>query len=584
MNKFIAAIRRHKTISVVVILALAAAGYFVFKPKSGSVSAVVYTYGTAGPGTISQSVSGSGQISASRQTDIKSLAAGEVLKVAVSAGQQVKAGTVIAQLDDKDAQNSLRDAKEALETAQLSLEKLNEPADELSLTQTENSLKQANESLATSREDLGKSYEQGFNSVSSAFIDFPDIISGLQDIVTGSSQYIVQSSPSYLEYYYDNIKSYDAQAAELEAKAASSYQKAKAAYEKNFQDYKSVSQYSDKAQIESLIDETYQTSKSIAEAAKNTVILIQRYKDVAASRNSVPQSFATTQITAVSGYITKANANASSLFSAGQNIESAKNSIITSQRTVDERTQSLENLLAGPDTLDVRSQELSISQKKRAVADAVEKITEYTIIAPFDGMIASVGVDEGDTVSANASIATIITGNQIATISLNEVDIAKVKVGQKTTLTFSAIDGLTMTGKVAEVSQIGAVSQGVVTYDVIIALDTEDSQVKSGMSASAVIITQIKQNVLLVLNAAVKTGNDGSYVLLVLSTDADAGKLAKQQTVTAGLSDDTSTEIIQGLSEGDIFVVSSSSKATASQSSSSSRSLFNMGGGGPGAH
>ena len=99
----------------------------------------------------------------------------------------------------------------------------------------------------------------------------------------------------------------------------------------------------------------------------------------------------------------------------------------------------------------------------------------------------------------------LITKQKIAEISLNEVDAAKVKVGQKVTLTFDAIDGLSITGEVSEIDALGTVSQGVVTYGVKIAFDTQDERVKSGMSVSAAIITDVKQNVLLVPNAAVKS-------------------------------------------------------------------------------
>jgi len=585
MVNIFSTIKRHKIIFLIVVVVLAAAGYYFLRPRQNATGTITYNYGEVGRGTIVQSVAGTGQISAAKQSDLKSKVAGSVLGVNVSAGDKVKAGDVIARIDNDDAQTAVDDAKTALETAQLSYEKLMEPASELSLTQAQNVLDQAKETLKDDQEKLAKTYEQGFNSVASAFLDLPAVISGLQDIVTGSSSYIIQSNSTYLEYYSDAIKDADSQAPALATKAATSYRKAKTQYDKNFQDYKSLSQFSQESQIEDLITETYETTKLIAEAIKDTNTLVQRYEDILNARNVNPQSFADTQLTQLASYSSKNNSSLNDLYSSSQSITSAKSAIVNANRSIDEKTQSLENLNEAPDELDIRSQKLAILQKERALSEAIEKLEDYTITAPFDGTVASVEVDKGDEIVANAAVATVITDNLVATITLNEVDIAKVKVGQKATLTFSALEDLTMTGKVAQVNSVGAVSQGVVSYEVTIALDTENSQVKPGMSISATIITQARQNVLLVPSTAVKTANESSYVLIPGGADAAQ---PKQQVVTVGLSDDTNTEILEGVGEGDRIVVTSSkqtSKTTitgSNASGSNNRSFFNMGGvGGP---
>ena len=105
---------------------------------------------------------------------------------------------------------------------------------------------------------------------------------------------------------------------------------------------------------------------------------------------------------------------------------------------------------------------------------------------------------------------------------------AKVKVGQKVTLTFDAIEDLSITGEVAEIDTLGTVSQGVVNYAVKIVFDTQDERVKSGMSVSAAIITDVKQDVLLVPNAAVKS-NDEQYVEVL------ENNIPRNQTVETGL-------------------------------------------------
>lgn len=175
---------------------------------------------------------------------------------------------------------------------------------------------------------------------------------------------------------------------------------------------------------------------------------------------------------------------------------------------------------------------------------------------------------KGDPVSASTILATLVTKQKIAEISLNEVDITKIKVGQKTTLTFDAIPDLTITGQVAEIDTVGTVTQGVVTYAVKISFDTQDDRVKPGMSISASIITDIKQDALLAPNSAVKQQGDAAYVEIF----AGETQAPRQQTVQTGLSNDTMTEITSGLNEGDRVVTQ-----TITQTTSQSQTQQNTG-------
>ena len=89
-------------------------------------------------------------------------------------------------------------------------------------------------------------------------------------------------------------------------------------------------------------------------------------------------------------------------------------------------------------------------------------------------------------------------------LAVNEVDQPSLKKGQD-------VDSLRRaarphrTGKVDEVDDKGTVSSGVVTYDVWVALDVTDKRLRSGMSSSVTIVTDVARNVLLVPNAAVKS-------------------------------------------------------------------------------
>jgi multidrug efflux pump subunit AcrA (membrane-fusion protein) len=141
---------------------------------------------------------------------------------------------------------------------------------------------------------------------------------------------------------------------------------------------------------------------------------------------------------------------------------------------------------------------------------------------------------------------------------------------------------------VAEVDAIGTVSQGVVTYNVKISLDTQDERVKPGMSASASIITEIKQDVLLVSSSSIKSSNGTNYVEMLENaaavnnlsasvsnnTGVSSSTLPKQQMIEIGLSNDSMTEVTSGLKEGDQVIVRTITPSTSTSQTSSGQTIF----------
>lgn len=583
---------RHKYISASIALGLVLLAWWLVSTNKGAAKAT-YVFAQAKKDMLISTLSGSGQVSASSQVDLKTQASGQLVYLDALNGKEMKAGQLIAKLDDSDAQKSIRDAQASLESAQISYKKLTQPADALSMMQAENSLVQAQDAVKTAETNLGKAYEDGFADVTNAFVDYPTIVNGLNDVLLGSSFSIGGFN---IDYYADRIKSFDKSSKpdEYYSLAYSSFAAAKTSYTKTFNSYKATSIFSDKDKIEILISDSYEAAKKISDAIKGASSLVQLYKDTMTSNSADIQSLATTHLSNLNSYSAKATTHLNALASAKTSIESAKNSLENAKRSLQEKTQSLVDLKAGATALDKQSSELSVKQREDALLDAKEKLNDYYVRAPFDGAIAKVSVTNGDTLSANAAVVTFVTKQKIATISLNEVDAAKVKVGQKANITFSAISDLNITGEVIEVDSLGTVSQGVVTYSAKIGFDTQDDRVKPGMSMSAKIIIDSKADALIVPSAAVKTSGSQKYVEMAdekideskatAATGVELKNKTKRQIVETGLSNDTYIEIISGLNEGDYVIAKSSSSAsktqTQSQTQNSQRSLFG-GGGGP---
>ena len=524
---------------------LGGGGYYVKQKWFTAATATRYVTGKVERGVLTTSVSGTGQVSASLQVDLKSKVSGEVVYVGVKQGQDVKLGTIIAQIDAKDAQKTARDAETSLETAKLSLEDLLAPADTLSVLQSENALISAQQSKEKAEDDLAKSYDDAVNTAADAFLELPTIMTGLHDILLG---YTLSSSQQNMDYYVNAVQTYDSGVAQYRDDAYTAYQKARSAYEKNFIDYKATSRFSDVGVIEALIDESYETTRDIAEAVKSTVNLIRFYEDKVTERGFKPLAIADTHLAGLSTYTSKINAQVSNFSSIRQTIKTDKKTIIDSGRTIVEKTESLARLKAGADDLDIRAQKITVQQKEDALLDARQKLTDYYIRALFDGVVAALDIKKGDDASSGTAMASLITKQRVATISLNEVDIAKVRVGQKATITFDAVDGLNITGEVAEIDTLGTVSQGVVSYKVKIVFDVQDDRVKPGMTLSTSIILTSKQDVLVVSNSAIKIQGNENYVEILVNG------VPQKKIVTVGDSNDLQSEITNGLTDGEEII------------------------------
>lgn len=200
-----------------------------------------------------------------------------------------------------------------------------------------------------------------------------------------------------------------------------------------------------------------------------------------------------------------------------------------------------------------------------------------TIYAPISGTVTGLSLQIGSVIASISSNSNSTqTSTKIAsvktkamptiTINLSEIDVPKIKMGNKATVTFDALPDKTYTGQVVSIDTAGTINSNVTTYATVIRLDLESEAILPNMAASANIITQTKHNILLVPSSSVKTDSDTS------TTTVQVMKNKQPQTVTVeiGLSSDTQTEIVSGLKSGDIIVTSSSQMQNSNQTSSQS--------------
>ncbi len=528
----------HKIISIIILVVVLYAGYWIYGNITSTAGETQYITTTVQKGTIISSITASGQVESSNQIDLTAKVSGTITYVGVKAGDKVVKGKTLFSIDNSDAEKTIRDAKISLQSANLSLQKL----------QIQNSSDNINANLT-------KAYSDGFNTVSSTFLDLSSTLTGIQNLLTqrNLSDNAARNNGKTATNYRDI--------------AETAYYTAQTAYDKNKNDFNALDYNSQQSDIDTVVSETYDTTQLLSNAIKD----FNDYVNYLVENTGRPSDFTSVQST-LSGYTNTINEHSSALLTAKANIQSYKDSIPSNN-------------------IDMQNALITVTQRQNTLADAQQALANYYVSAPFDGIIASVTAKVGDT--ASGTLGSIITNQKIATLSMNEVDVAKIKLGEKVTVTFDAITDLSMTGTVAQIDTMGTVSSGVVSYSVKIAFDTENDLVKPGMSVSASIITDSKTDALIIPSSAIKTQGTTKYVLMfatplatpATSSQGTPSKIAPNQvTVEVGISDDTNTEILSGLKEGDQIVSrtitsTSATKTSTTSTKSSTRSL--LGGGGP---
>ncbi len=573
-SRILAFVRRRRVLSAVIAALVIFGGVWLHGKIFPTATQTTYTLGTASTSTIVASISATGQIATADSVDIQAKVSGDITAVYVKEGQRVSAGTALFSIDSTDARAKVVQAESSLATSRLQYQRdaAAAPID----------YEKAQDALAQDTQDLADTYVDTYNKLSSTYLNLPTVMTGTQNALYGYDMSLSRSQWN-TDVLINVFQNQDARAlvtgfADI---AKDDYQAARSAYDAALSRYKTTSRASESAALEDLLDRSLAMSTLIAQSVQSELNFLNTVSDQAQKYNVQLPSYFSTLLSSERTYLSTANSEQASLLAQKKSIATAKQAVRDDQHAI--TLLQVGNATDGTNPISLQVSAQSIASAEQNLAQLRDALADYTVRAPFAGVLSTVSGTKGET--ASGSLATLVTSQQIAQLSVNEVDAAKIAAGQKATLTFDAIEGLTLTGRVLSVDSVGTVSQGVVSYTVKIGLDTQDSRVKPGMTVNAAIITDTRIGVLAVPTSAVKTTGGRTYVLVfdpaieTTGTTYSGAQAPREAAVTTGISDDTSVEITSGLTGGEQIVVRSS---TAAQTTTSSTSRTQGGFGGPG--
>lgn len=209
--------------------------------------------------------------------------------------------------------------------------------------------------------------------------------------------------------------------------------------------------------------------------------------------------------------------------------------------------------LSGDDlTESIQSASETLRNAELSMKNMEDTMANYTITSPIKGTIVQKNYKQGDSLSTGKEMCIIYDLSYLEmVISVDELNISALEVGQPVVITADAVNGQSYEGKVTRVSVAGNTSGGTTTYPVTIRIDQTEG-LRPGMNANAEIVTAKSSQTLTVPNAAIIRGN---YVLVTTDSpsaaNADESMTAPEGyvyvPVKTGVSGDDYTEILSGL-------------------------------------
>jgi len=585
--------------AVALIAVIAGGAVFVSRANAPVAKAELRTQAVT-KGSVIQSVAVSGSVAAANQTKLTFKSAGKIAAVYVSVGQQVTAGQPLAKLDTTDLEAALAQAQANLVTAQNNYNRTASSTND-SQKALNQARQQAAQDLATAQAALNKittnyaSAKSNFTSYTdnavSGILSFQDSLNTIQSqidaliaemsaIVGGGDTGDLRNALNAVSGANSpGLQNARANSVSLLSPALADFQSSRSALLSVVADFDSALAAG---------NDTTSIASSIQLAQTNYTIATSRLVSALDTTSAVLATVQTSVITAQSSLNTQATktlhtpfdqwrADLATLYTlvggqqqnvstvklkitqaatylgtvndaAGGSIVNATQNVTTTaqrgQQSIDAATTALSSK-----PFDLTNSQASVDNAASAVETAQNNLANAVVTAPSAGVVASIASQVGEA-AANPFLVLANTTSLVLHGTIGETDVAKVKLGLVANV---AVDAVTaagrMTGRVTSLDPVATIQSGVPVYGIDVTIDVPNAQVKPGMTGTATVVIASRQGVLTVPNLAIRTTNGRRYLQILKEGEA------VDTDVVFGIANDTTTEVVSGVQEGDLAVL-----------------------------
>lgn len=470
---------------------------------------------------------------------------GKIESVSVKEGQKIKRGDVVAVVDKRDLNTSLREAEAALSSLRATLDGVLNP---------------------TRKEDVDF-YEARVSSAKTAIRIAEDKLREQEKISEEEKKIAHQSTPVLLGSVYKQIKDIEIDIVRIARDYFSSMVVAETTSGRrsrdiikrstsNIEEYKNLALRSDvgfeeknealkevEAELRIILKEI-DSLINVAESSfykdrflKTDVDLLRLYR----STTNVVLGEIVAHIGSLSSTSVKINAE---LTMARGNVDSAKSALSEAER-------SLLQIKADPRSSDIRAREADIRQAEARIELLKNRMADTRLVSPAGGVVSNVLARGGEVVGGGVPVVIIAPEEEMQiAIDIYEGDIAKVKVGDRVSAKFVAFPNEIFEGEVVFINPIGRIIDGVIYFSVKIILDNYPENALPQMTVDITIRTAEKKDVVLIPERAIYRKEGKEFVQIIVN-----GELKEIEIETGLRGEGRMIEIISGVSEGDRILI-----------------------------
>ena len=503
-------------ISIIVILGLAAGGYFYF----GSEEKPKFDVAVAKRADLIQEVSVTGRVKPAKSVELAFEKGGKVAAVYANVGRQIQAGQTLVVLENAEFSAQLKQAEASVKSEQAKLDELKRGT--------------RSEDIEVQRVKV-KNYEAALEDAKKNLVDkLQDAYTKSDDAVRGKADQFIsnpRSSNPSISYYIvsdDQLKRDTEWLRLLLESMLKSWQLSlgQLTLSNDFIAYANEAK-KNLNQVILFLDKAGFIVNSASANSNLTQATLDKWKtDISTARTNI-------------------NAATSNLTSAEEKLKTAESNLALAK-------QELILKEAGTVPEQILAQKAKVESAVANVENLQAQISKTVIRAPINGVVTKQDAKVGEIISANTAIVSLISASQFEIeANMPEADIAKVKLGNTAKVTLDAYgNDVNFNVKVTAIDPAETIVDGVSTYKVTFQFVEKDERVKSGMTANIDISTEKREGVIVVPQRAVVTHN-GDKIVRILNSETP-----KEIKVKTGLrGSDGNIEIVEGVNEGDKVII-----------------------------
>lgn len=554
---------------VVVIVTVTGLGFIVSRRLASGAPAAEPVTAEVARRNLNASVSTTGTVVSTATSRLAFKAPGRISEVLVNVGDQVTAGQILARQDASDLEPAVLQAQANLLANEAKLAAMLDGPRREDIAAAQASLAAAQAKLASmqtgSTEDEVRAAQAGLDS---ALLKLRTVQAGPtpEDVtVARSAVTTAQANLDNARYTLDQIRAGPTEAQRIEAQAALS-----AAHSARASAYAVVF---DGHAINASPSARNANTAKLASAEAALKAAEAKYQETIKGATEADRLTAEKNLTLAEASLQSAEAKLA-LVLAGPDpadVATAQAAVLNAQNTLSARVNphteadfmtqdqaiktAAANLAAKREPYapsDILTAQAAVVKAQADLATAQANLAGSTLIAPFNGVVSALTMSVGETAittgNSPSSITVVDPGQVRVDVQVDEADIAQVEIGQPVQVTFDALAGRPMQGRVIAVAPSGTLTQGVVGYPVAVELRNARG-VRAGMTATAEIVYQSKDNVIAVPNRAIVRQGRERFV------DVQTATGTERRRIEVGMANDQFTEVTAGLNEGETVIL-----------------------------